>query len=162
MAADEAKDNQAAGDPTPGKRGRPSKLSRKLAREICDRLEAGESLRDICQAPDMPARSTVNRWLADNAEFRDQYARARESYNDDEFDRMEVLDGLLLEGTIKADVHRSLIDSMKWRIAKRDPKKYGDRVKHEVGGEDGAPIVIRWGTPAEIPPEDREAGGGGV
>jgi hypothetical protein len=132
-----------------GKRGRPTKLTKKLAREICARLEAGESLLQICADPEMPNRSTVNRWLANDKEFRDNYAQARDASNDDEFDRMQELDLMLLDGRIKSDAHRSLIDSMKWRIAKRNPKKYGDKVNHEVTGREGGEIKFRWLKPGE-------------
>jgi len=47
---------------------------------ICDRLAEGESLRDICADPAMPARATIFRWLARNEEFRREYALARECY----------------------------------------------------------------------------------
>lgn len=114
---------------TPARKiGRPGKFTKALARDICARLEGGESLLDICRDPAMPARSTVNRWLSENKEFSDNYARAHDIHNDDEFDGMADLDRMLLEGKIKADVHRSLIDSRKWRIAKRNPRKYGDKL----------------------------------
>ncbi|MFZ3358030.1 MAG: hypothetical protein WA177_04645 [Xanthobacteraceae bacterium] len=59
-------------------RRRPSfDYSDKIATTICIRLINGESLRAICADPAMPAKVTVCRWLARNAEFRDQYAFAR-------------------------------------------------------------------------------------
>ena len=141
--------------------GRPSKFTKKLADAICVLLERGDSLRDICAMPDMPDKSTIQRWLKNNESFRDQYAQARESYNDDEFDAMDKLDLMLLEGKIEANAHRSLIDSKKWRIMKRNPKKYGDKVNHEVGGNGGGEIVIRLARPDELSAEDREASGRG-
>ena len=35
----------------------------------------GESLRKVCDRPGMPNKATVFRWLAQHAEFRDQYAK---------------------------------------------------------------------------------------
>lgn len=46
---------------------------------ICELMAEGQGLREICRDPDMPDRRTVLRWLEANAEFRRQYARAREA-----------------------------------------------------------------------------------
>ena len=62
------------------KRGRPTKYTPELTNRICERLAGGESLRAVCRDETMPDRATVLRWLGDDkAEFRDQYARAREA-----------------------------------------------------------------------------------
>src|SRR4051794_12935835 len=59
--------------------GRDSTYTPELAAEICVRIADGESLRAICNDLHMPGKATVLRWLHDDEEFRDQYARARES-----------------------------------------------------------------------------------
>lgn len=61
--------------------GRPSDFTQEIVDAICDKIADGQSLRTICAADDMPARSTVFKWLADPARssFVDQYARAREA-----------------------------------------------------------------------------------
>jgi hypothetical protein len=46
-------------------------------------LVNGECLRAIFADPAMPARVTVFRWLASNQEFRQLYARARQSQAED-------------------------------------------------------------------------------
>lgn len=40
-----------------------------LAARICERVEAGESLRAICKPRDMPGAATVHRWAAVRPEF---------------------------------------------------------------------------------------------
>lgn len=69
--------------------GRPTKLNKKLGREICERLMKGETLTSICDNDDrMPSLSTVHRWRTLQADghgkrarlyrwFRDEYSRAR-------------------------------------------------------------------------------------
>ncbi|MBB3353691.1 hypothetical protein FHT70_003639 [Rhizobium sp. BK049] len=75
--------------------GRPSKFSQALAEKICARIADRESLRSICRDEDMPAKSTVLSWLADEdkAAFRARYALAREimadSFVDDGRDRRQ-------------------------------------------------------------------------
>ena len=80
----------------PRKRGRPSSYTDALAVKICRRIAEGESLRKVCLDSDMPDKMTVLRWLAnfeEKAEFRAQYARAREMQADALFDEaLEIAD----------------------------------------------------------------------
>ncbi len=64
----------------PKKKGRPSLYTEALVAQICRRLAEGETLRAICRDPAMPDKATILRWLGDKekADFRDQYAHARE------------------------------------------------------------------------------------
>ena len=131
--------------------GRPSIYTDDLADEICQRIADGQSVREICRADDMPAMSTVFRWLSDPRyiTFREQYARAveaRAEYHADEIldiaddgtnDWMERFgkDGESLGWSVNGEaVQRSKlrIDSRKWLLSKLMPKKYGDKL--DLGG----------------------------
>jgi hypothetical protein len=57
---------------------RPTKYTKEIGETICGRLVEDESLRSICAEPGMPAVPTVSSWIANNGEFRDIYALARE------------------------------------------------------------------------------------
>jgi hypothetical protein len=57
---------------------RPSDYSPKVAERVCVAIAEGYSLRQIAAREGWPDRSTILRWLNKHAEFRDQYARARE------------------------------------------------------------------------------------
>ena len=72
--------------------GRPTRYSKKIADEICQRLAEQESLRSICSEERMPSKSTVLRWLREDKHlgFRNQYAYARELQADGIED--EILD----------------------------------------------------------------------
>lgn len=128
-----------------GKAGRPSLYSEELADTICERIADGESLRSICSGDDMPNKATVMRWLGANAEFSDQYARARDAQADSIFD--EILDiaddarndWMKARGSDGEDERYVLngehvqrmklrIDARKWMASKLLPKKYGDRL----------------------------------
>ena len=67
--------------PKKRKRGRPSRYTPELAAVICERFAEGETLRSVCRDKAMPDKATVLRWLGDKkkADFRDQYAHARDS-----------------------------------------------------------------------------------
>jgi len=66
------------------KPGRPTIFTQRLADIICEWIALGQSLKKLCRQKKMPNNSTVMRWLANEeyAEFRDQYARAREAQAD--------------------------------------------------------------------------------
>lgn len=48
-----------------------------LARQICARVEAGESLRAICKPREMPGAATVHRWAAVRPDFQHNLRRAQ-------------------------------------------------------------------------------------
>lgn len=57
--------------------GRPSVYTEELALTIIERICSGMSLREICRADDMPARSTVLLWISHDKEgFSGRYAKA--------------------------------------------------------------------------------------
>ncbi|HEY8615704.1 hypothetical protein [Phenylobacterium sp.] len=59
--------------PRPG----PKVYSARLARRVCARLAAGESLTAICAEADMPHRATLARWAKAQPRFAEMLARAR-------------------------------------------------------------------------------------
>lgn len=129
--------------------GRPSGYTPELSDIICSRLANGESLRTICKDEDMPCKATVFNWMRTNKEFLDQYARAKEEAADALVEEMlDIADDGANDWMEKHDsdgacvgyhlngehVQRSKvrIDTRKWIAAKLKPKKYGDRVDHDV------------------------------
>ena len=113
---------------------------------------AGKGLREILAADGMPSMSTVFRWLAEDEEFRQLYAAAREV-------QATILADEILEisddgrndwmkrtvGEIEIDVpdHEHIqrsklrVDSRKWLASKLAPKKYGDAVQLKHADADG-------------------------
>lgn len=136
--------------------GRPSDYSVEMATAICERLSLGESLRQICADEDMPGKTTVMRWLAAHAEFRDQYAHAREAQADywaeeiveiaDDGSNDTYTDKDGNERTDQEVIARSRlrVDTRKWLMARMAPKKYGDKITQEHTGQDGGPLVVSW------------------
>lgn len=130
--------------------GRPSEYTQETADKLCEKLSDGASLRTACLAEDMPAKSTVFKWLRDVPEFSDQYARAKregaEAYvedipdiaDDGSNDWMATNDpenpGWKFNGE-HVQRSRLRIDARKWIAAKLLPKKYGDKVEHEHSGK---------------------------
>ena len=129
--------------------GRPSTYTQDTADAICAQLASGLPLTKICNAADMPGLATVYKWLIVNEGFRDIYARAREDQADTLADQIiEIADDGThddIDGEVQQDnIQRSRlrVDARKFIAAKLKPRKYGDLVKHEHGGADGAPIPV--------------------
>ena len=124
---------------------RPSIFTKELGETICRRLSEGESLRAICRDDEMPAISSVMRWLIDTErkEFWEQYAQARESQAEHLFNELlEIADesDTVIEGDDKSDgarvqAKKLRVDTRKWVLAKMLPKKYGEKLDLTTDGE---------------------------
>jgi hypothetical protein len=84
---------------------------------------------------------TVYRHEREDEQFREQYERAREDAADTFADEITDI------ADTDDDVNRAKvrIDARKWVASRMKPKRWGDRQKHEVSGEGGGPLVIKWG-----------------
>lgn len=116
--------------------------------EICDRIADGDTVRQIATDDWMPSARTIYKALANDTVFAQQYARAREAQLSRwEDDILEIADEGSLEDTQRAKLR---VDARKWLMAKRLPKKYGDKITNEMTGPDGAdlkPTIILTGRP---------------
>jgi hypothetical protein len=125
---------------TSKKAGRPSKFTDELAEDICARIAGGTSLIQICKAEEMPHKVTVLRWLDKKPDFAAKYARARELMADHYFDLMQDIADSATTETVQ--VAKVRLDTMRWRVSKLLPKKYGDKVDIEHNGNVGVTVTI--------------------
>jgi hypothetical protein len=139
------------------KAGRPTDYTEELADLICERLSIGESMRSIARDEDMPAMSTLFKWLRVHPGFTEQYDRAKvesaDAMSEDCLDISDNIDGapvmvdgvpLVVEGEIVKTIdsvsvqHAKLkVDTRKWLMSKMKPKKYGDKITTEHTGNIG-------------------------
>ncbi|RWL45287.1 MAG: terminase small subunit protein [Mesorhizobium sp.] len=139
---------------------RPTIYSDELANSICEQIAEGKSLRSICLAEDMPAKSSVFAWLADPArdDFRTKYAHAREAQADVLVDEMTDIaddgsndwmerknsDGAVTGWQENGEALRRSalrISARQWIAEKLRPKKYGSKVALTDG--DGGPLSVQ-------------------
>lgn len=160
--------------------GRPSGYSPERAAQICALIAEGLSLRKICAMDGMPDKSTVFNWLARYPEFVDQYARARELGSEVWAEEMlDIADDGTNDWVEKLDrdgnptgqmvfhhehVQRSKlrVDTRKWLLAKLQPKKYGDKIDLNHGGQADNPVrslieQVAGNTLRPVSDEDPEA-----
>ena len=128
--------------------GRPSEFTQEKADRICELLASGKSVRSICEMDGMPERATFFRWIHNNVEFQNQYARATSARADAMFEEMfEIADDTALdedgdEKAISERIQRSKlrVDTRKWALARMNPRKFGERVTREITGPGGGPL----------------------
>lgn len=101
---------------------------------VCDRLIAGDSLRTICRAPEMPDLVTVLRWLNDEETYASTVARARDIQADSLDDQIQEITEKMIAKEIDPNTARVAIWALQWRAAKMRPKRYGDRQTIEHDG----------------------------
>jgi transposase-like protein len=106
--------------------GRPSKYTNALADEICRCIAGGTSVRSICAREGMPSQDAVYRWLRQQPEFHEKYARAREQRTDRWGEEiLEIADAPAADST-EVQRARLRVDARKWLMARMAPRKYGE------------------------------------
>ena len=97
--------------------------SQMLAAQMCELIGGGLTLKEVCELPKMPGRTTAYKWLAQHDEFANMYARAREERAD------MVADEVIAIADTEPDPAKARvrIDARKWWAAKVNPKRYADK-----------------------------------
>lgn len=154
----------------PGKPGRPSSYEQEVADAICERIANGEPLREICREDEMPAWRTVYNWQEANPEFKARIAQARELGEEAIIqDCLTIADTPLIGEEVeesenglkvkRGDMlgHRKLqIETRLKLLAKWNPRKWGEKVDLNHGGQEGNPVQVKAKVvmiPAKVPAE---------
>lgn len=91
-------------------------------------IAAGMSVSKCCKLDGMPNKDTIFEWLMDDAEFSDQYARARERRADARAERIDDICAKVEDGKLGPNEARVIIDAEKWQAGKENSKRYGDKL----------------------------------
>jgi hypothetical protein len=143
--------------------GRPSKYTKAIVEEVCERLSKGEPLTRICRDEHMPEPRTIYLWAAADEEINSHIARAREAgevailedclniADENGKDRRIVAEGVETTDTDVIQRAKLRIDTRLKLLAKWNPKKWGDKIDMTSAGNPiPAPIIV-------IPPYDPAA-----
>lgn len=120
-----------------------------LFKKILTRIEDGTPLRQIIATTPGLGSATFYKWLEESKSMQKRYARAKELAAEALYDEMleiartpveatEVTDGPLGVTVKTADAlghRRLLIDTIKWRLGKERPEKYGDKLDVTSGNK---------------------------
>lgn len=107
-----------------------------VLKEIFSKMEVGVSLKKACESLGL-ARSSFITYIDKDPALYEQYARAQKIGQDYQF---ETLDEYARESKDDPYTKKLYIDVLKWKLAKQQPKKYGDKL--EVEGKNIAPTII--------------------
>ena len=118
---------------------------------VCAKIAEGFTIRQIARDLDC-TKSAITLWIAEDAAFAAQYARAKEAQAEHFAEEIAAIaddgtnDWMEREGITVPDhehIQRSKlrVDTRKWLMSKMLPKKYGDKSTTEITGADGAPLV---------------------
>lgn len=138
----------------------PMEYSLDIATEFCERIAQGRSMRSVCMDKDMPAASTMFKWLAntDNG-FNALYAQACDARADADAEELrdiaddgtnDYMEDNYMEGKTPGyqlngeNIQRSKlrINTRQWLMAKQKPKKYGEKLDVVSDGEKLEGLVI--------------------
>ena len=117
--------------------GKPTTKTPELIEAICDRVADGDSIRTICDDRNMPDRTTVRRWLDNDAVFAAKHARARQSQAD-------VMDEKIMDEAeaCTPETARAVavkIGAYQWRAERLNSRKYGKTLG--IGGAGDLPPI---------------------
>ncbi len=136
-------------------------------RSILDRIyfemALGKSMLQVLREhPELPARANIHEWILNGGkEEQDKYGKAMEMRQEVLFDELREIaanphimesetttsaaDGTTVQTTRQDALgHRKLlVDTLKWSLARMNPRKYGDRVQTEDITEKPKTLVIK-------------------
>lgn len=105
-----------------------------IADKICERLQDGDTIREICSTEGMPCWNVIRKWKLSTPQFATQYARAYlESAEACEEECIAI--SKTAKDKDSAAAARVQIDVLKWCASKRNKAKYGDHMQVDHSGE---------------------------
>lgn len=124
---------------------------------ICNDIESGLTLRDVASKNGV-SKALILKNVRASTTFCDQYTRAIETRTDIDFEGLAdqiseapvVVEGRVDSGWV--NWKRLQIDTLKWALSKRVPKKYGERSQVALTDPEGGPLQIISSVPR--PPKE--------
>lgn len=139
-----------------------------LFKKVIKELQKGRFLRQILEDDGMPSRTALYDWLDKDEKYQERYARAMELGDEVLFEETLEVARTPMEGetveygpkgtTIKrGDMlghRRLLIDTIDKVLARRNPRKYGNKIDVTSGGDPLAvPAIIGMTIKNELTPD---------
>lgn len=147
----------------------PNKPTKKILSRICQLIIENTALEDICREEGMPGPLTLVKWLTEYPDFARAYAHAREVQAIVLFDKIQkIVDdasqdwkeyvnhkGQIIRVFNAEHVNRTRlrVESIKWRLSKMFPKKYGALREGVVPTDDDSPTSM---AAAALPPQAQQ------
>lgn len=109
---------------------------------ICEEIAHGMSLTQAAKKHGTDHANFLRAVKSDES-LAHEYAHARDVRADLYFEQLDDLSdmALMADDPTKVQAIRLVVDTVKWKVGKMAPKRYGDKVIAEVTGKDGGPIA---------------------
>jgi hypothetical protein len=124
--------NDLAKIPAPRRKPAQERLDKAGVDEICSLIANGVTYRDICERYDIGMNALIT-WMDADTERSHACARARELAAQSYEERAEeLIDGA--DDAFALSKAKELAIHLRWRAAKANPRRYGEKVTTEVTG----------------------------
>jgi hypothetical protein len=115
---------------------RPSEYNFDLCIEICELVANGQNIISALQSKEnYPSWPTFRRWKRENEELRTLYINSVQDKAEALESEMDDYRSMLLAKEIDASTYNTLVQTLKWKMAKFYPKMFGDKIQQEHSGE---------------------------
>jgi hypothetical protein len=105
---------------------RPSEYDYELCELICEEIAQGKNITEVLKDPRFPAWSTFRRWKRNNEELRTLYVNSQQDKAEALESEIDDLRDMLLAKEIDPATYNTLVQTLKWKMAKYYPKVFGD------------------------------------
>jgi hypothetical protein len=114
-----------------------------LCIEICEEVANGGNIMRILENNQKyPSWPTFRRWKRNNEELRTLYVNSQQDKAEALEKEMDDYRDMLLTKEIDASTYNTLVQTLKWKMAKFYPKVFGDRLQHSNDPENPINISI--------------------
>lgn len=105
----------------------------RIAARICEHIALGMTIKAaLAEEPLGPTLRVFWKWLDEYPEFRERFERAQQLQATMHADRILEMAAEVIAAPGKAQAYKVASDILKWQAEIRDPKKYGQKVQHEL------------------------------
>lgn len=130
--------------------GQPTKFSRDLWERVLEAVATYQDLIEICTADDMPAVSTIYRWMREDPLLKEEMRDAWEMFSmlGKSYNQNVLRGGKMSSGDVRRDIE--LANDNRWFMAKTNRRDFGDKTLVQV--ETVEPFVLEgWMLPGGTP-----------
>jgi hypothetical protein len=114
--------------------------------EICEKIAQGNNIVSVLNSDNKyPSWPTFRRWKRNNEELRILYVNSQQDKAEALEQEMDDYRDMLLNKDIDPSTYNTLVQTLKWKMAKYYPKVFGDNksIDHTTKGESIKP-PIQW------------------
>jgi hypothetical protein len=111
---------------------RPSLYTEEIAAEICTRLSHGETLSKICKDDHLPSRTTVLKWVNEDPNYGNRFARARDLQFEYWADNLADVGDAVRDKPEQVPAARLDSENKRWLLARLKPSLYSEKFQADI------------------------------